>query len=210
MSAKRALSDGPSTSRHSSSKSVKGEASLVRHSSLSRSLAVSKAQHNVNLTATPDRSLSTASTRRSVPPSSLDTAQQLVSVADKEANLSISTTSSLIDHGEAVDMKTASLAEDTPGDALSTSSLIDELRNHNIPTVDDTAYGIPKTVVLGGKSIDISDMEILEQIEMMRRAQDEAKKTASRLATDRLDSLSPIPALDIYQNMPSTDLSVIA
>lgn len=107
-------------------------------------------------------------------------------------------------------METAGPAEGTVSDARSTRSLIDELRNHSIPVIDDSAYGIPKTVILGGRPVDISGMEILEQIEMMRRAQEEAKRITNRLVTDGSNASTPLAALDLYQNMPSTDLSVIA
>lgn len=123
----------------------------------------------------------------------------LTSSATDETETSSSRPSSFIDHGEVTESGTPSPA-----------SLADELRGHSIPVYDDTAYGIPKTVVLGGKQVDISDMGILEQVEMLRRAQQEAKDSKNRTRSGDTLAGKPLEPLVFYQNMPSTDLSVIA
>lgn len=119
--------------------------------------------------------------------------------ATDETETSSSRPSSIIDHGEVIE-------SDTP----SAASLADELRGHSIPVYDYTAYGIPKTVILGGKQVDISDMGILEQVEMLRRAQQEARDSKNRTSSGDTLAGKPLEPLDFYQNMPSTDLSVIA
>lgn len=116
---------------------------------------------------------------------------------------------SIIDHGEAAVNEASSMAEATD-DGRSPRSLADELRGHSIPMYDDSAYGIPKTVIIGGQRIDISEMGILEQVEMLRQAQQETKNGKIKSASGSISGIPPLESLDLYQSMPSTDLSVIA
>ena len=100
----------------------------------------------------------------------------------------------MIDHGEGATTET-----ETETDTQSAASLASELRGHNIPIYEDedNTFGMPKEVTVDGQLVDISAMDIVDRIDMMRRAQVEAKSKDKE-------------PLEFYQTMPSTDLSVIA
>ena len=142
-----------------------------------------------------------------MPPST----RSISSSDNKETSSTITRSSSIIDHGEAAETDSVpSLTREPSTDVLSPRSLADELRDHDIPVYDDSAYGIPKVVILGGRAVDISQMNILEQVEMLRRSQQEAKDDRTKRALEKSTGLAPSETLDLYENMPSTDLSVIA
>ncbi|KAK9900816.1 hypothetical protein P389DRAFT_208246 [Cystobasidium minutum MCA 4210] len=168
-SSARAPSDGPVASSRRSSSRPVNEA--VTTPLLSRSSTSSTKDRTVNVANAP-----------------------LADAVERDhQSSSPSSPASMIDHGEAATIETET--------QHTAPSLADELRSHTVPTYDDddAAYGMPKEVVVGGYLVDISGMDIVDRINMMRRAQEEAKE-AKRAQEP----------LEFYQNMPSTDLSVIA
>jgi hypothetical protein len=72
---------------------------------------------------------------------------------------------------------------------------------------DNSAFGIPSTVIIDGKAVDISEMDILEQVEMLRQAA--AQKQAAKLQA-RHQAGPTSPLLEELDQVKYTELSDIA
>ena len=68
---------------------------------------------------------------------------------------------------------------DTPHILLDDDALRKDQQQRRSLTRDDSAYGIPSMVVIDGVAVDISGMDILVQVEMLRRAA--AQKQQARI-----------------------------
>jgi hypothetical protein len=184
-SSTRAASDGPRTSRRSSKMGVS--------TPLPRSLSSSVPRDG-------EAAASVAMESNSPSRRTYDTEEQ-------DDDYSSSRRSSMVDHGELASTVDSEMSQPA---GYSTTSLRQNLRKHSLPSFDDSLYGIPKTVVIGGERIDISNMEILEQVEMLRRAQQEIKDLrARRQVESQHESQQGAGSAEDMQSMPSTDLSVI-